>query len=208
MESFLNNLISNTSIFFIVIGALLFVAAFILYLIVKTSIIKFIPTDADITNRRSIKKKYNDYLKSPEWEKLKNTALKKANNICELCGKSAHVVHHKSYPGNFKNDNLDNLLVLCNKCHYKIHKKQIEYRKKDTLFSDSVLSGKQHFRIEVKEAINQSKYVVITELRADEQGRSDDIKIIIFENNLEKVNSILHNAINYIKSTKNTNNLA
>lgn len=203
MESFLNNLIPNTPILFIVIGVLLLIAAFIFYLKVKTSIVKFIPIDSDIANRHNFQNKYNDYTKSKEWENLKNTALKRANNACEVCGKSAQVVHHKSYPANFKDDNLDNLLVLCNKCHYKIHKKQIDYRKRDTLFSDSVLSGKQHFRIEVKEAKNQSKYVVINELRADEKGRCDDIRIIIFEENLDKVNISLNKASDYIKSSRN-----
>jgi len=92
------------------------------------------------------------------------------------------------------------LLVLCNKCHYKIHRSQIEYKKRETLFSESVLSGKQHFRIEVKEARNQSKYIVISEMRADEKGRSDDIRILIFEENLDKVNKVLNKAISYIKS--------
>lgn len=203
MESFLNNLISNTPILFIVIGILLLIAALIFYLNVRTNIVKFISIDSNIANRRNFQNKYNDYTKSKEWENLKNTALKRANNTCEVCGKSAQVVHHKSYPANFKDDNLDNLIVLCNKCHYKIHKKQIDYRKRDTLFSDSVLSGKQHFRIEVKEAKNQSKYVIINELRADEKGRCDDIRIIIFEENLDKVNKSLNKAINFIKSSRN-----
>jgi len=203
MGSFLNNLISNTPILFIVIGVLFLIAVLIFYLKVKTSIVKFIPIDSDIANRRNFQNKYNDYTKSEEWENLKNTALKRANNKCEVCETSAQVVHHKSYPANFKDDNLDNLLVLCNKCHYKIHKKQIDYRKRDTLFSESLLSGKQHFRIEVKEAKNQSKYVVINELRADEKGRCDDIRILIFEENLDKVNKSLNKAISFIKCNKN-----
>jgi len=203
METILNNLLANTPIIFIIVGIIFLLIALIIYLRFKTSIVKFLPTDTDKTNRRNFENKYNDYRKSVEWENLKNTALKRANNTCEVCGTSAQVVHHKSYPANFKDDNLDNLLVLCKKCHYKIHKKQIDYRKRDTLFSESVLSGKQHFRIEVKEAKNQSKYVVINELRADEKGKSDDIRIIIFEENLDKVNKVLNKAIGYIKSKGN-----
>ena len=202
MENFLNYLIANTPALFIVIGVLLLIAALILYLRVKASIIKFIPIDSDITNRRNFQNKYKDYRKSKEWEGLKNDALNRANNTCEVCGKSAHVVHHKTYPANFKNDNLDNLQVLCKDCHYKIHKKQIEYKKKEALFSESVQSGKQHFRIEVREAKNQSKYVVFSELRADEKGRSDDIRIIIFEENLSKVFKSLTKAFDYIKSRR------
>lgn len=93
--------------------------------------------------------------------------------------------------------------MLCNDCHYKIHKKQIEYKKKEALFSESVLSGKQYFRIEVREAKNQSKYVAFSELRADEKGRSDDIRIIIFEENLSEVLKSLTKAFGYIKSRRN-----
>ena len=203
MENFLNNLITNTPILFIVVGVLLLIAALILYLKVKASIINFIPIDSDITNRRSFKKKYKEYGKSQRWKDLKNVALKRANSICEVCGKSAQVVHHKSYPANFKDDNLDNLQVLCKKCHYNIHKKQLDNKKKKSLFSESILSGKQHFRIEVREAKNQSKYVVFSELRADEKGRADDIRIIIFKENLSKVIKSLTKAINYIISSRN-----
>ncbi len=203
MENFLNYLIANTPALFIIIGALLLIAALILYLRVKARIRKFIPIDSDIKNRRNYQNKYKEYRKSKKWEDLKNVALKTANNTCEICGKSAQVVHHRTYPANFKDDNLDNLQVLCKDCHYKIHKKQIEHKKKEALLSESVLSGKQHFRIEVREAKNQSKYVVFSELRADEKGRSDDIRIIIFEENMGKVIKAFTKAINYILSRRN-----
>jgi len=203
MENFINYLIANTPVLFIVIGILLLIAALILYLRVRRRIIKFVPIDSDIKNRRNFHNKYKVYRKSKEWNDLENLAYKRANYICEVCGKSAQVVHHKTYPANFKDDNLDNLQVLCKDCHYKIHKKQIEHKKKEALFSESIISGKQHFRIEVREAKNQSKYVVFSELRADEKGRSDDIRIIIFEENLGKVIKSLTKAINYIISRRN-----
>lgn len=203
MENFLNYLIANTPVLYIVIGALLLITALILYLRVKARIRKFIPIDSDIKNRRNFQNKYKEYKKSKEWEDLKIVALETANNTCEICGKSAQVVHHRTYPANFKDDNLDNLQVLCKDCHYKIHKKQIEHKKKEALFSESIIYGKQHFRIEVKEAINQSKYIVFSELRADEKGRSDDIRIIIFEENLSKVFKSLMKAFDYIKRRRN-----
>ncbi|MDP8286265.1 MAG: HNH endonuclease signature motif containing protein, partial [Candidatus Electryonea clarkiae] len=183
--------------------AILLIAALIIYLRVRARIIKFVPVDSDIKNRRSFQKKYKEYRKSKKWEDLNNAALKKASYTCEICGKPAQVVHHKTYPSNFKDDNLNNLQVLCKDCHYKIHKKQIDYKKKIALFSESILSGKQHFRIEVREAKNQSKYVVFSELRDDEKGRSDDIRIIIFEENLGKVIKGFTKAINYILSRRN-----
>lgn len=196
----LNSLSANENIMIIIVVIILVFIALLIYRRFKTSVIKYFPIDTDKIERRNFENRYNEYRKSIEWKNLSDSALKRANYKCEICGQPAQVVHHKSYPASFKDDNLDNLLVLCNKCHYKIHKNQIEYKKRETLFSESILSGKQHFRIEVKEARNQSKYIVITEMKADEKGRSDDIKIFIFEENIDKVYSTLNKAINYIKS--------
>lgn len=43
-------------------------------------------------------------------------------DICELCGKSDGQIntHHKD--GNHYNNGLNNLIVLCNKCHANLHK--------------------------------------------------------------------------------------
>ena len=202
MKTILDNLPANTSIILIIVIVIFLLIALIINLRYKKNIVKIYPTDTDKKNRRNFENKYNDYRKSIEWKNLEDSAFKRANNKCEICGRPAQVVHHKSYTANFKDDNLDNLLVLCNKCHYKIHRSEIEYKKRETLFSESVVSGNQHFRIEVKEARNQSKYIVISEMRADEKGRSDDIRIFIFEENIDQVNRILNKAIGYIKSKR------
>ncbi|MFQ5628603.1 MAG: HNH endonuclease [bacterium] len=141
-------------------------------------------------------------MKSKKWEDRKKLALERANDKCEKCGAPSQAVHHKIYPKDFEDDSLDNMQVLCNKCHYEIHKSQIHSQRRAVLFSDSVLTGKQHFRIDVKTAINETKYIVISELRADESGKSDDRKILIFEENLSQVNKSLNKAINFVKFNK------
>jgi len=196
----LNSLSADENIMIIIVVIILVFIVLLIYRRFKTSVIKYFPIDTNKMERRNFENRYNEYRKSIEWKNLSDSALKRANYKCEICGQPAQVVHHKSYPSSFKDDNLDNLLVLCNKCHYKIHRSQIEYKKRETLFSESVLSGKQHFRIEVKEARNQSKYIVISEMRADEKGRSDDIRIIIFEDSLDILIKVLNKAISYIKS--------
>lgn len=65
--------------------------------------------------------RYQDYLKSAEWKNLARNARVRAGNRCEMCGDSPDHVHHVRYPKSFKDDGLENLIVLCASCHAKSH---------------------------------------------------------------------------------------
>lgn len=41
-------------------------------------------------------------------------------HTCELCSKKARVRHHRD--GNVLNNNIENLQLLCYRCHYWIHR--------------------------------------------------------------------------------------
>lgn len=63
----------------------------------------------------------------PVWSILiRPYILKRDNNKCILCGSIKHlIVHHKNYD----NQNLDNLITLCSKCHRKVHlNKEVRYK--------------------------------------------------------------------------------
>lgn len=45
--------------------------------------------------------------------------LKAANYVCEKCGRIASVTHHRD--GGKTNHNCENLMPLCEPCHFKIH---------------------------------------------------------------------------------------
>jgi hypothetical protein len=45
--------------------------------------------------------------------------LKTMKGMCEACGKTGDRIHH--IDENKKNHNLDNLVLLCNKCHNILH---------------------------------------------------------------------------------------
>ena len=66
-------------------------------------------------------KSYKAYLMSAGWRSKKNLILKKRGKKCERCGydKNLHV-HHKTYKNIFK-EKLEDLEVLCFKCHHKEH---------------------------------------------------------------------------------------
>ena len=67
------------------------------------------------------KAKYVEYLSSPEWRELRAKAYLRAENQCELCGAKADAVHHIRYPKGQEKDELYNLLVVCRRCHEKLH---------------------------------------------------------------------------------------
>ena len=91
--------------------------------------------------------KYSEYLKTYQWKRLKDQAILKAGNKCQLCG-SRHnlVIHHTKYPEILGTETIDDLQCLCETCHnVKCHNgspsnnkirlsKQEKRRRKDMCF--------------------------------------------------------------------------
>ena len=69
------------------------------------------------------------FYNSKEWKRIRAYMIAKANYCCELCGRADRVlnVHHKIHlnESNIHDYNItlneDNLIVLCDACHRKIH---------------------------------------------------------------------------------------
>ncbi len=70
---------------------------------------------------RKISIQYTEYLKGKDWKILRRKAYLRANHKCEFCSKPAAHVHHIKYPKNLKDDKLENLVVVCEKCHSLNH---------------------------------------------------------------------------------------
>lgn len=64
---------------------------------------------------------YQDYLKTSQWGELSRQARERAGDKCETCGSSPGHVHHVKYPKRFDEDHVDNLVVLCRRCHGLMH---------------------------------------------------------------------------------------
>lgn len=69
----------------------------------------------------SRKKEYEQYLKSNEWI-TKRDKIREKRKLCEICKEYENLqVHHLTYE-NLGNEKDEDLILLCKKCHFAIHK--------------------------------------------------------------------------------------
>ncbi len=195
----------------------------IILLIVGITVLWFYKQKLVKKPSESDKEVYSDYLNSEKWDRLKQLALERANHICELCGATYKAIHHVKYPKKYKNDHIDNLLVVCGKCHAKLHgirdndnnlnnngrsfseKVILGSRDNDNnlnnngrSFSEKVILGSRSYSFDVKNTIFWKKCLIITE--SDKRGIS---QIEIFEDKFSEVAENLTKALLSLK--KNTN---
>jgi hypothetical protein len=71
-----------------------------------------------LTSKQSI---YRNYLSSVTWKHIREEALKYYNYTCQSCGKEGRDVHHERYPSEWGQETIDDLKVLCRKCHDAAH---------------------------------------------------------------------------------------
>lgn len=70
------------------------------------------------------KQRYYEYLKSQAWRDKRKSAIIFYGGTCSLCPKKHNLhVHHKTYIRLFK-ERMEDLIVLCEDCHYLFHKKK------------------------------------------------------------------------------------
>lgn len=66
--------------------------------------------------------KYSKYIRTKKWKTLASLVKEKAGNKCVFCGSEKKLVaHHHNYI-NLYNETEDDLICVCNICHYKMHR--------------------------------------------------------------------------------------
>jgi hypothetical protein len=68
---------------------------------------------------------YREYLRHPEFLRVKNLVMLRSRGKCEVCGvRPPTEPHHLRYPtwGTF--DVPENLLAVCHECHCVLHDKE------------------------------------------------------------------------------------
>lgn len=88
-------------------------------LIEKDKVIKYLKQV--VNKQKNFKIIYRDYLKSKEWNNIRQKVLNRDKYKCK-CGCKASQVHHLTYDHIFEeNDFLDDLISVCKICHKKYH---------------------------------------------------------------------------------------
>lgn len=86
------------------------------------------PLTSDIATRKEAERrainyrKYTDYISgSKKWEQLRQARITHDNSRCVNCNTAKNLqVHHNTYDRLF-NENLDDLITLCRRCHKRLH---------------------------------------------------------------------------------------
>lgn len=83
---------------------------------------------------KTFEEEYREYITSTAWKSKREQTLKRAGYKCEVCGFSKWSakleVHHLTYE-RFKNERLEDLMVVCEKCHkQKDQERKLEVQRK------------------------------------------------------------------------------
>lgn len=71
---------------------------------------------------------YKTWMASEDWKRIAREKIKQAHFKCELCGSAINLhVHHITYENLCREDrHMDDLLVVCNKCHLALHEEDMK----------------------------------------------------------------------------------
>ena len=76
---------------------------------------------AERTKRARIVEKYKEYLQSDKWQEVRRERFQIDGYQCQICGTAKNLdVHHVSYEHLGQPEEINDLVTLCRKCHFKI----------------------------------------------------------------------------------------
>lgn len=72
---------------------------------------------------------YKDYMVSADWAKKKAEVKALHNWTCQRCHRKSRqlTVHHRHYKTFMEEDPEKDLMLLCRRCHEKIHNRKFNY---------------------------------------------------------------------------------
>lgn len=80
-------------------------------------------TDFEFRDEIARCKDYREYVNTNWWRRLSEQILARDLYACQDCGEPATVVHHLEYPKVLGDEDPDDLISLCRKCHAERHGK-------------------------------------------------------------------------------------
>lgn len=78
------------------------------------------------TGKEQKKRRYYEYIVSEDWKKLRQKRLQMDGHICQHCRTGINLqVHHTSYRRLGQPEEIEDIITLCESCHYKVHEKDL-----------------------------------------------------------------------------------
>jgi len=76
----------------------------------------------------------------------------------------------------------------------------LDDRRKEELFSKKVKAGRRTYYFDVKENVNNDKYLIISETKAVDFGKQDRFRIMVFPEDIDNFQEAFTDVVNFIKS--------
>ena len=95
------------------------------------------PISVHPKSKKWIRGHYNEYLRSDHWARIKAAWIASGRSMqCYICSSQFDLhFHHRSYQ-NLGREKLNDLIVLCDRCHYEVHfRLKTRKSKKTTLWN-------------------------------------------------------------------------
>ncbi len=76
----------------------------------------------------------------------------------------------------------------------------MEERRKEEIFTKKVKAGRRTYYFDVKENVNNDKYLIISETKAVDFGKQDRFRIMVFPEDLENFKEAFMDVVEFITS--------
>jgi hypothetical protein len=76
----------------------------------------------------------------------------------------------------------------------------LDDRRKEELFSKKVKAGRRTYYFDVKENVNNDKYLIISETKAVDFGKQDRFRIMVFPEDIDNFQEAFTEVVDFIKS--------
>jgi len=116
-------------------------------------------------------------------ESLRKKVLKRDNFRCRLCGYAFLEVHH--IDRNPENNNLDNLVTLCRKCHFEIHARDYLEPKS---YREQEISKVKDILLERIESIVKNSIKIDVKVNVEFKGKRKSRIFLELEKDAQKLN--------------------
>jgi uncharacterized protein DUF3276 len=75
----------------------------------------------------------------------------------------------------------------------------VEERRKEEIFTKKVKAGRRTYYFDVKENVNNDKYLIISETKAVDFGKQDRFRIMVFPEDLENFKEAFMDVVEFIQ---------